>query len=116
MNNLVNFTKDKITVYEGSHGYNIQLQALDENGNAFNLTGYTVTWTVKDPQGTTPKFTRACTALDLSDGKVNAPIQSGDWSVGSITYNTQLTATTTTPARVEIFGGLSVRVQEKLAV
>ena len=53
--------------------------------------------------------------MDVSEGKVNAPITSGDWSTGGITYHTQLVATTTTPARVIIFGGLSVRVQEKLS-
>ena len=109
------FTKDKITVYEGTKGYNIPLQALDEDGTVFNLTGYTTVWVVEDPQGTTPKFTRTCTTLDLSNGKVNAPIVAGDWSVGGITYHTQLVATKTTPSTLIIFGGLSVRVQEKLS-
>jgi len=65
---MVNFTKQRIKVVKGTYGYNIPLQALDEDENGIDLTGYTCVWVVKDPQGTTPIFQRLCTSLDITDG------------------------------------------------
>jgi len=32
--------KDKIEVWEDDYGYDINIQCTDDEGNAFNLTGY----------------------------------------------------------------------------
>lgn len=72
----------EIELVEGTHGFDIPLQAQDKDGNAKDLTGCTVKWHIYEDESGTCVLLRTCTADDLPNGKVKYPLLDTDWGSG----------------------------------
>lgn len=59
---MTNYTKSKITVYEGNYNYDFRPAGVERCSIIFDLTEYTILWIAHEQQGTIPKFVAVCTA------------------------------------------------------
>jgi len=85
--------EEEIEIVEGTFGVDVPLQAQDKDGDGVSITGCTVYWIVYDPESrseTTPVYVLkvACTADDLSVGKVKYTLRESDWVCHSPTTPT----------------------------
>jgi len=100
--------KDEIEVWQGDYGYDINAQLTDDEGNPFDLTGYTVVVRAAVQDATTKKWDRTCTITDATNGKVKWTVQSGDFDTAGEILTLTFVATKT---GVEVsFGGLQIKV------
>lgn len=98
--------KEEIEVWVDDYGYDINAQLTDDEGNVFDLTGYTVVVRVTEPNATNSKFQSNCTITDAANGKVKFTVADGNFDVAGQTYAAVFIATKT---GVEVsFGGLQI--------
>jgi len=110
---MANYTKTKIVRVKDDFGDDIPLQALDDDGKAFDLSTYTsIKWRVAEPDATTYKILGTCVPVTASEGKVKYTVADGDFDEAPKTYNSMLVATKT---GVEVkFEGVTVVVREEV--
>jgi len=93
---MANYTKTKIVRVQNDYGDDIPLQALDDDGNAVDLSSYSgageIKWRVAEPDATSYKLLGTCVGVTLSEGKVKYTVQDGDFDEAPKTYNTMLVA------------------------
>jgi hypothetical protein len=85
----------EILVWHGAYGYDIQLQCIDNDGNAFDLTGYEVDWEILEKTDSSQKFIVDTVPVDLTQGKVKYTLESGKFDISDISYVSRLIATKT---------------------
>ena len=69
-----------LTIPKGDYGYNLNFTVQDADGNAFNLTGYTITLKVWAPNVPgTLKFSGACTIDVAASGTCHYVLVSGNF-------------------------------------
>lgn len=100
--------KDKISVWMQDKGYDIPAHLTDDDGNDFDLTGYTVVVRGSEPDAANSKFENACTKTVEAEGKVKWTVGASDFDTFGKTYVMVFIATKT---GVEVsFGGLTIEV------
>jgi len=102
---MANYTQRSIELVDGMDGKDINLQALDKNGDPVPLTGCTVKWHIWKDGATSCVLIATCVAVDLSVGKVKYTILAADWGTGKLEsgndYKSSLVATKTGPPSYE---------------
>ena len=82
-----------LEVKKGKYGFNLYFTVLDEDGQPFNLTNYTVKFRVWDSSDNLI-LDGACTVDDAVNGKCHYTVQSGDFATaGTFTAELNLTKT-----------------------
>jgi len=80
---------DKVTYLQNSYGFDIEGQAVDDNGNILDLTEFTTLKFRMRKSGEATKVDAAATKVDAVNGKWKYTVASGDFdTVG--TYEAQL--------------------------
>jgi len=106
---------DKVTYVQNSHGFDIEGQAVDDNGNVLDLTEFTVLkFRMRKAGSTTTKVEGDASKVDAANGKWKYAVQTTDLdTVG--TFQAQLVCRKGDPVTKEVtVKGLTIIVAEQI--
>jgi len=88
---------DTITIPKGDYGFNLDFTCTDKDGNAFDLTSYTIKFKVWEEHKPTRLLVDGTCTIDVAaDGTCHYTVVSGDFdTVGSFKYEVEAFVTDT---------------------
>ena len=100
-----------INAYEGDYGYDLMFTITDVDGNAFNLTGGTITFKTALVGSSTLSINSACTIVTAIDGTCAYTTQSDDFATAGL-YSAELEIAIA--SKVYTIGDMQINVIEDL--
>ena len=111
---MVNYFHDKIIRYEGEKGDDINLQCLDEDSNAVDLTDYTIKWRVSEKGSGTVKYEMTGIIVTAAEGKFKVNIDGTTNKFDEAPKEYETSAVITKTGYEFVYPGVDVIVKKKI--